>query len=64
MGILAGAMTVARFRVEGERPEGWRDLYRTALQDHAFKEPPVAQGLEEVEGWVEVHNLLDTDFDD
>jgi len=64
MGILGGAMTVARFRVEGERVDGWRDAYRAALQDHAFKEPPVEQGLEEVEGWVEIHNLLDTSFED
>ncbi len=65
MGILGGAMTVARFRVEGQRPEeGWRDKYRAQLQDLAFKEPPVEQGLEEVEGWVEIHNLLDTTFED
>ncbi len=64
MGILGGAMTVARFRVEGQRPEGWRDLFRAQLQEHAFREPPVDQGMEEVEGWVEVHNLLDADFDD
>lgn len=64
MGIVAGAMTVARFRVEGDLVEGWRDIYRDRLQEHAFHEPPVDQGLEEVEGWTQVHNLLDTDFED
>lgn len=64
MGITAGALTVARFRVEGELPGGWRDIYRDRLNEFAFREPPVEQGKEEVEGWVQVHNLLDTTFDD
>ena len=62
MGIVGGAMTVARFRVEGDLVEGWRDIYRDRLQEHAFKENPVEQGAEEAEGWVQVHNLLDVDF--
>ena len=63
MAILAGALTVRRFRVDGEVPEGFRDTYRDQLQAMAFAEPPVV-GKEEVEGWVQVHNLLDGDFDD
>ena len=64
MGIVAGAMTVARFRVVGELPEGWREVYRDRLEEFAFREPPQGQGKEEVEGWVQVHNLLDADFQD
>jgi len=64
MGIVGGAMTVARFRVEGDLVEGWRDIYRDRLQEHAFKDAPVEQGAEEAEGWVQVHNLLDNDFMD
>jgi DNA recombination-dependent growth factor C len=64
MGILAGAMTIARFRVEGDLVDNWRDIYRDRLQEHAFREPPVDTGTEEVEGWVEVHNLLDAEFED
>jgi len=64
MGIVTGAMTVARFRVEGELVDGWREIYRERLQEHAFKEPPTEMGHEEVEGWVEVHNLLDATFED
>jgi recombination associated protein RdgC len=64
MGVLSGAMTVARFRVAGTQPSGWREQYRDALNDDAFKEPPQGQGKEEVEGWVQVHNLLDASFDD
>lgn len=64
MGITAGALTVARFRVEGELPPAWRDVFRDRLEEFAFREPPVEQGKEEVEGWVQVHNLLDTSFAD
>lgn len=64
MGILSGALTVRRFRVVGEVPDGFRDIYRERLQEYAFKERPVDQGKEEAQGWVLSHNLLDTDFDD
>jgi len=64
MGIVTGPMTLARFRVVGDRPQGWREVFRDRLNDHAFKEPPQGQGKEEVEGWVQVHNLLDAEFDD
>lgn len=64
MGIVSGAMSVARFRVVGEPGSDWRDRYRDALNEHAFQEPPQGLGKEEVEGWVQVHNLLDTEFDD
>ena len=64
MGIVSGSLTVARFRVVGELPEGWRETYRARLNDEAFRDPPQGQGKEEVEGWVQVHNLLDTSFED
>ncbi len=64
MGIVTGALTVARIRVVGKRPEGWRQSYRERLDEHAFQEPPQGAGKEEVEGWVQVHNLLDTSFED
>ena len=65
MAILTGAMTVTRLRVlEPGLHEGWRDLYRDRLNEHAFREPPQGVGREEVEGWCQVHNLLDTEFDD
>ncbi|MFT4627515.1 MAG: recombination associated protein RdgC [Myxococcota bacterium] len=64
MGIMSGAMTVARFRVVGDLPGEWREQFRDGLNSYAFREPATAQGKEEVEGWVQVHNLLDTTFDD
>lgn len=64
MGIVSGSMTVARFRVVGKLPEGWRDALRDRLEEHAFRDPPQGMGKEEVEGWVQVHNLLDTSFVD
>jgi DNA recombination-dependent growth factor C len=57
-------MTVRRFRVVGDVPDGFRDKYRARLREYAFEEPPQGAGKEEVEGWVEVHNLLDADFSD
>jgi DNA recombination-dependent growth factor C len=64
MGILSGALTVRRFRVSGDVPEGFREAYRDQLNAYAFREPPNEQGKQEVEGWAQVHNLLDTDFGD
>lgn len=64
MGMLSGAMSVCRFRVVGEVGEGFREDFRDRLQEFAFKEPPHDVGKEEVEGWVQVHNLLDADFSD
>jgi DNA recombination-dependent growth factor C len=64
MSLLSGALTVRRFRVVGQDPEGWREVYRSRLNEFAFKEGPVDIGKEEREGWVQVHNLLDTSFDD
>lgn len=64
MGILGGAMTVRRFRVVGEVPDDFRTVYQERLNEDAFRESPVGQGKEEAEGWVQVHNLLDNEFDD
>ncbi len=64
MGIVSGNLTVARYRVAGSLPESWRETIRDRLNDFSFREPPQGQGKEEVEGWVQAHNLLDTDFDD
>lgn len=63
MAILTGAMTARRFRVVGDVPEGFRDIYRQRLQEYAYIEPPQGVGKEEHEGWVQAHNLLDADFE-
>ncbi|MEZ4316049.1 MAG: recombination-associated protein RdgC [Myxococcota bacterium] len=64
MGIMSGALSVRRFRVVGEIGEGWREAFRERIQEFAFKTPPNDVGKEEIEGWVEVHNLLDAEFED
>lgn len=64
MAILSGAMTVRRYRVVGAQPDNWRDVYRERLEEFAFREPPNETGKEEHEGWVQVHSLLDTTFED
>jgi DNA recombination-dependent growth factor C len=64
MGIVSGALTGARFRVEGDLPGDWRDRFRERLQELAFRDPEDRLGKEEVVGWVLTQNLLDTDFGD
>lgn len=64
MGILRGALSVRRYRVGTAHAEGWQDRFITALNENAFREPLSPVHKEEVSGWVQVHNLLDTDFSD
>ena len=64
MGILKGAMTGRRYRVEGELPEGFRGPWIEALNRGAFQEPFSASHRDETTGWVRPDNLLLTDFSD
>jgi recombination associated protein RdgC len=64
MGILKGPMSARRFRVLGVPPEGFHEKYVAALNNHAFLEPVVPAGKEELQGWTQFHNLLNTSFDD
>jgi recombination associated protein RdgC len=64
MGLLKGGLTARRFRVVGDLPAGWRTTFREQLEAMAFRQPPQRTDHAEVEGWVQVHNLLDTDFSD
>lgn len=64
MGILSGAMTFRRFRVEGELPSAWREVVRERLAEMAFREPVGGARDEELEGWVRIDDLLDTGFTD
>ncbi len=64
MGIMNGALTVRRFRVDGELGDGFRERFRDSLNVNAFPESATPQGGEEVEGWVIIDDLLDNSFDD
>ncbi|MBN2799537.1 MAG: recombination-associated protein RdgC [Deltaproteobacteria bacterium] len=64
MGITGGAMTVRRLRVEGEVPADFRSVYPDLFATNAFQEPLTEVGKEEVEGWCNYQNLLDTEFND
>ncbi|MCO4744103.1 MAG: recombination-associated protein RdgC [Proteobacteria bacterium] len=64
MAILSGALTVRRFRVLGDVPDGFRDSYRDRLNEYGFKEPAVETGKEATEGWCQTQSLLDVEFDD
>lgn len=64
MGILSGALSARRYHVVGDLPDGWRERLQEGLDGHAFRDPTTEQGKEEIEGWVQAHNLLDTSFAD
>lgn len=64
MGILKGALSVRRYRTDGEPPEGFRDSYVAALESNAFRDALSPVHKEERVGWAQIHNLLDTDFVD
>lgn len=63
MGILKGALSVRRYRAAAP-PEGFRDTYIQALEENAFREPLTEVHKEQRVGWVQIHNLLDTEFVD
>ena len=62
MGIMKGALSVRRYRVEGDLPPEFHQIAAEALEGHAFHEPASKTHKEEVIGWVQSQNLLDTDF--
>ena len=72
MGILSGALTVRRFRVVGDIPGNWRTSFADRFDAYAWNERAKASeergdstsGKAEIEGWVQIHNLLDIEFDD
>lgn len=64
MGILSGALSVRRYRVVGEVPDGFRETYQQALQRNAFRETADPTLSRERMGWVEIQNLLDHGFED
>ncbi len=64
MGALKGAISARRFQVLGQPPQDFTDEYIAKLNDGAFRDALTATHKEERLGWVQVHNLLDTEFDD
>jgi DNA recombination-dependent growth factor C len=64
MGLMSGALSVRRYRVEGQVPDDFRLSYMEALNTHAFREPGSRFSTEESSGWCRLQNLLETKFDD
>jgi hypothetical protein len=62
MGILSGAVSARALRVVGDVPDGYRGLYKTQLNENAFRE--LLAGEPSGSGWALADNFLDTDFDD
>lgn len=64
MGILKGALTARRYHVMGTIPQGYQGIFTDKLNQFAFQEPLSAVKKDEVAGWVQIHNLLDNNFND
>lgn len=64
MGILKGALSARRYRIIGDVPEGFRDIWIDAFNQNQFREPQSPTHKGESQGWCSAHNLLDTDFGD
>jgi DNA recombination-dependent growth factor C len=64
MGILSGALTARRYRVVGDVPDGFREIFAESLRGYSFRDKSSLGSGEELVGWVEVHNLLDAGFED
>jgi len=64
VGILSGALSVRHYRVQGELGPDHRDRLIDALNSNAFRDPLSPLHKEEILGWAQIHNLLDTDFSD
>jgi DNA recombination-dependent growth factor C len=63
MPLLAGSITVRRYRVVGDFAEATRDALLDRLAKEAFRDPlSPARGGENA-GWVKLTNLADTAFD-
>lgn len=62
MGLLQSRLTARRFRVIGDLPDDFRDMFRERLTEFAFMEPPVTQ--QEVHGWTLVDDVTETNFAD
>ena len=64
MGALKGGLSARRYQVMGEIPDNFTDDYIEKLNRNAFRDALTAAHKEERLGWVQVHNLLDNEFDD
>lgn len=63
MPLVKGVLSARRMKTSTDLPVGFETLYSKRLREFAFKEPLVDPGIEPVEGWVEISNLLGTEFE-
>jgi len=63
MGAFKGGLTIKRYRVNGELPDGWRDAYVRALNAYRFQPVKPEDEGDRSSGWAVAGRLLDTDFD-
>jgi len=63
MGAFKGGLTIKRYRVNGELPDGWRDAYVQALNAHRFLPLKAEDDGDRSTGWAVAGRLLDTEFD-
>jgi hypothetical protein len=61
MGLLKGAFTFSRYRIQGDLPEPSGPFLKGQMKTYAFRE--MTSGAEEKsKGWASIENVLDTDF--
>ncbi len=59
MGLLKGSLSLSRYRVEGELPEGFKDFLDRRIRRNLFQEIDDSTAELSV-GWVSAHDFLDT----
>jgi recombination associated protein RdgC len=63
MGALQGSISYARFYVDGDLPDNFREVFTTSVQEGAFQPLLAEEEAEESRGWVNIEHPLDWDFD-
>lgn len=65
MGLMHSSLTASRFRIaKANLKEDWKEIYRDRLNEFSFSEPPQGIGKEKIQGWCQIGNLINTDFED
>jgi len=63
MGAFAGTLTMTCYYVQGEIPDGFRDMFVDALNKSRFTDINIDADHEESMGWVMAQDPFDTEFE-
>lgn len=62
MGLMAGALSFRRYKVMGELPDGFRDLYIESIGRYVLRENDKARTKDDNLGWVSILDPADIDL--